>query len=102
VKLEPADDIRMESAERTIARLRSSNKDLPMGSQDNNRFRRHFIPTLLKRIAALGDPWVLVDTESVTIMQKVWRRIYSDEVKHTFVVNDPVFKNVSCVSDFNR
>jgi hypothetical protein len=98
VKIEPAADDQMESDDQgTRARQRSSNKNLPAGSQDGNRYRRHFIPTLLKLVAALNEPWVLVDTESVTIMQKTWRKIYGERVEHVFIVNDPVFKNVSRV-----
>ena len=74
---------------------RGTNKDLPPRCQDGNRFCRHFIPTFLKLAAAGDDPWVVVDKETVNMLQMAWKKVYGKDIELVVMVNDSVFYNVS-------
>jgi hypothetical protein len=91
--------MQLENQKSKAARQRTTNKDLPPGSQDGNRFRRHFIPTFIKLVAAGNDPWVIVDKDAVILLQRAWKKIYRD-VELVVTVNDSVFYNVSHTSEY--
>jgi hypothetical protein len=77
------------------SRNKSANKDLLQGCHDDNRWRRHFVPTLFKFIGIEADPFAVADGDIVITMQKIWKKVYGKRIEHTITVNDIVFRNVS-------
>ena len=66
--------------------------DLPKEANEGNRWQGMLIPTLLKYLGTLANPWGLLP---LTVIQLVWNRIYdTDEfgtkLSHTFTHNDKI------------
>ena len=53
-----------------------SNKDLPDGVHNKERWHRKFIPTFLWWVAKQSDPWNLDDDDVVIALQQIWDVIY--------------------------
>jgi len=64
----------MES--RTCSNAKFSNAHLPSGCQDGNRWCRTFIPTYTCFITSYGDPWTILDTDTMPAIQAIWNKVY--------------------------
>ena len=71
------------------------NGDLPDGCQDNDTWRRAFIPTYLWWVATQPDPWNLDDELALEAMQDIWNKIYGATILYVITLNDAVFSIVS-------
>jgi hypothetical protein len=101
VKTEPAAEKREDEA--GAIRCRATKNDLPPSCQEGGRFRRHFIPTVFMCVATGNDPWVLVEKDVIDIIQRAWKKIYSETI--TITTESSVFHNVSHIpylSNTNR
>ncbi|KAH8995781.1 hypothetical protein EDB86DRAFT_1064330 [Lactarius hatsudake] len=71
------------------------NLHLPPGAENNNRFRRVFIPTF-ERWFGTRDPWVVSTFVAIPVLQTIWDAVYmEDGVEWTFEANDTV---IYCIS----
>ena len=78
----------------TKAWSHTNNTNLPNGSQEQDKFRRCFIPAVFWHVATLTDAFKTVDTELVPSLQKIWDATYGCTVPYEIKVNDPVFQVV--------
>ena len=69
--------------------------DLPQGCNENNLFRKRFIPMYIKFLAQGGDPWTVDDLMAVTAMQKIWNTVYGKTIPYKISSDGPVFAIVS-------
>jgi hypothetical protein len=76
-----------------------TNKALPDGCQDGNRWRRIFIPTYIHFVADCENPWSVNSDKAVAAMQKIWNTVYGKSIPHTVQVNQAVF-SVVCIVVF--
>jgi hypothetical protein len=75
---------------------KSTNKDLPNGCQDGQRWRRRFIPTYMRYIAGSEDPWTIDDDKAQEVLQQIWIGVYGAKLRYTVEINDAVFRIVRC------
>ncbi|KAN0105548.1 hypothetical protein V8E52_010929 [Russula decolorans] len=66
------------------------NEDLPCGCQDQNRWRKRFIPTFLWYTAYQMDPWNLEEDAAVDAMQQIWNQIYGKAIPYQITTHDVV------------
>ncbi|KAN0109337.1 hypothetical protein V8E52_009381, partial [Russula decolorans] len=66
------------------------NEDLPRGCQDQNRWRKRFIPTFLWYTAYQMDPWNLEEDAAVDAMQQIWNQIYGKAIPYQITTHDAV------------
>ncbi|KAL6299567.1 hypothetical protein BKA93DRAFT_753308 [Sparassis latifolia] len=52
------------------------NVDLPMGAKAGQRWLHVFLPTLMKYMGTLDNPWVIGDAELVDALQIIWNTVY--------------------------
>jgi len=71
------------------------NSDLPAGCQDNDKWRREFIPTYLWWVATQPDPWNVDDEKALEALQAIWDKIYGAKIPYVITLNDAVFSIVS-------
>ncbi|KAH9170847.1 hypothetical protein EDB89DRAFT_1238786 [Lactarius sanguifluus] len=72
------------------------NLHLPPGAENNNRFRRVFIPTFERWFGTRANPWVVSTFVAIPVLQTIWDAVYmEDGVEWTFEANDPV---IYCIS----
>ena len=76
------------------SKSRARNGDLPEGAQDQERFRKTFIPTVIHQVASLPDPFRFPDKEFRQILQAVWTQVYGNNVPHKVEDNDVVYQVV--------
>jgi hypothetical protein len=67
------------------------NEDLPRGCQDDNRWRRNFIPTFLWYAAYQTDPWNLEEDAAVDAMQQIWNQLYGKAIPYRIMTHDAVY-----------
>ncbi|PIL28161.1 hypothetical protein GSI_09698 [Ganoderma sinense ZZ0214-1] len=79
---------RSRSRSPTPARFRL--EDLPEYKRVEKRWKKYFVPALLRYQGAQPEPWKWLDSESVPVLQKIWDAIYGDEVPHKVVANECV------------
>ena len=70
-------------------------KDLPAAAQINNRWRKVFVPTLIRYMGTRARPWAWDDHSSVNSVQMIWDAVYGGRVQHVITFNDPVHFCVS-------
>jgi hypothetical protein len=75
--------------------------DLPAGCNENNLFRKCFIPTYFKFVAKGGNPWTMDDLEAVKAMQKIWNQVYGKTIPYKITTDCPVFAIVSLQELYN-
>jgi hypothetical protein len=69
---------------------------LPIGCQDDNRFRKVFLPTWYKFCGQQDDPFAIPDAVAKDAMQEIWDRSYKKYLPpHKITVDGPVFGVVS-------
>lgn len=83
------------SASKPSSRKKWTTNDLPAGAQDDERWGSLFIPTLLRYQGCSHDPWTCDPARSVAVIQKIWDRVYGQNLPHRVVLNDNVYKVVS-------
>ena len=79
------------------ATQKATRDDLPPGCQDQNRFRKRYIPTAIWFAASYQNPFVIDDQAAVDALQQIWDAVYDNAIpSYTNVeVGDAVFKLVS-------
>ncbi|GBE77215.1 hypothetical protein SCP_0100870 [Sparassis crispa] len=58
------------------AKGKKKNVDLPMGAKAGQRWLHVFLPTLMKYMGTLDNPWVIGDAELVDALQIIWNTVY--------------------------
>lgn len=71
-------------------KLALTNKDLPNGVHDKDRWHKHFIPTFLWWAGRQQDPWNLPDDDVVDALQEIWDVLYK-KIPHSVEAKDAVF-----------
>ena len=80
------------------AKNKFTSSNLPVGSTNNNIWRRVFVSTLTHFTASShGNPWNILGDEFKTALQLIWDAVYTgkNSIKHTIVVGGPVYYSVS-------
>ena len=79
------------------AKNKFTSSDLPVGSTNNNIWRRVFVSTLAHFAASHGNPWNILDDEFKTALQLIWDAVYTgkNSIKHTIIVGGPVYYSAS-------
>jgi hypothetical protein len=70
------------------------NKDLPPECHIGNAWRRAFIPSYIRYVASLKNPWVINDDDAVGAMKLIWDVIYPT-LPYTITSKTSVFYIVS-------
>ena len=71
------------------------NEDLPHGCQDENQWRKHFIPTFLWYVAWQQDPWAMDEADTTLALQQIWDQLYAGLIPYTVKAHDAVYSIVS-------
>ena len=66
---------------------------LPAGANVNNRFRLVFVPTYEWWVGMQANPWVILDSIAIDILQTIWDTIYVG-VPYTVTAGSIVFDRV--------
>lgn len=70
--------------------------DLPAPAHLNNRWRKVFVPTLIRYMGTRARPWAWEDRPSIQSVQMIWDAVYGEGMaKHVVTFNDPVHFCVS-------
>jgi len=70
--------------------------DLPIGCQDEGRFRKKFLPAWFKFCAQQDNPFAIPDEFARDAMQTIWDTTYEGYLPpHVITVDGPVFAIVS-------
>ncbi|KAH8991571.1 hypothetical protein EDB92DRAFT_665813 [Lactarius akahatsu] len=79
------------------------NPRLPPGAENNNRFRRVFIPTFERWFGTRANPWVISNFVAIPVLQTIWDAVYmADGVEWTFEAYDPVIYCISqCLDEWS-
>jgi len=67
------------------------NEDLPRGCQDENQWRKHFIPTFLWYVAWQRDPWAMDEADTTLALQQIWDQLYGGLIPYTVKAHDAVY-----------
>jgi hypothetical protein len=76
-------------------KIKFTNRDLPVGCTDGNVWRRAFVPTYIRFIASLKNPWTIDDDTAIQALQTIWDAIYGQTIQHAVTADDAVFHIVS-------
>lgn len=76
IDVQPAKTLKEQPRGKKGRKLALSNKDLPNGVHDNDRWHKHFIPTFLWWVGKQADPWNLADEDVVHALQEIWNVVY--------------------------
>ena len=66
---------------------------LPPGADDGNRFHAAFIPMYEQWVGMQANPWVILDSIAIDVLQTIWDTIYVD-VPYTVTAGGIVFDRV--------
>ncbi|KAI0644466.1 hypothetical protein C8Q79DRAFT_1011512 [Trametes meyenii] len=66
------------------------NSDLPDGAHRHNAWRAKFVPTFLKALGVLEDPWGVSDKRLLKILQEIWDAVYGNEIPLVVEINDAI------------
>lgn len=81
--------LRAQPRSKTGRKLALSNRDLPDGVHEKDRWHRHFIPTFLCWVGRQPDPWNLPDNQVVAALQQIWDVVYK-KIPYTVEPKDAV------------
>jgi hypothetical protein len=71
--------------------------DLPLGCVEDGLWRKTFIPTYIAFISQQEDPWTITDAVAKSAMQKIWDKIFGEDIPHKITTDGAVFSVVSCI-----
>lgn len=81
--------LRAQPRGKTGRKLALSNRDLPDGVHEKDRWHKNFIPTFLWWVGQQQDPWNLPDDEVITALQQIWNVVYK-KIPYTVEPKDAV------------
>ena len=71
-----------ESSSSATSSLKKKKWTLPEGADDGDRWNAQFIPTLLEYQGSRHDPWTFIGEDSVTVVQKIWDKVYGTSLPY--------------------
>ncbi|KAG1737114.1 uncharacterized protein EDB91DRAFT_1249763 [Suillus paluster] len=65
-------------------------RHLPDGYSTGNKWKREFVPTVLRCVGDLEEVWTITDIDLCRVLQSVWNGVYKGKIQHTVTVDGPV------------
>jgi hypothetical protein len=62
---------------------------------ENGSWRRVFVPTYLAYAAAHDDPWAILDSDAVNVLQLIFNTVYKGMARHKVKASEAVHYIVS-------
>jgi hypothetical protein len=88
-------------AEKKSKRRHFTNSNLPAGAQDQDVWRKLFIPTYARWLGRFAELWNIDEAKELVALQQIWDTIYRLTIQYTIKANDAVVAIVRIPSNID-